>query len=68
MTKYIVSYPIVGNVEVIVEADSEQDAIRAGWDKCADDDAHVEWEPVERVTSGNVLHAPQNEIYVEEQE
>jgi hypothetical protein len=57
--KYIVSIPLVGMAHFEVEA----------WEQYSDtssDDLDVEWELVEQVATGNVLHAPLNEIEINE--
>ncbi len=63
--KYIVSIPITGFCAVEVEASNTKGAIAAAW-KAIDDGTkgEVEWEYTEKVTSGNVCHAMQNDIEV----
>jgi hypothetical protein len=67
MSKYIVSIPLVGDAHFEVEATSESEAKEKAWEQYNDtssDDLDVEWELVEKVTTGNVLHAPINKIEV----
>ena len=61
-----VSYPVAGEVTVIVEADTEAEAIEAGWDKTADPDAELTWEPMEHIVEGNVFNGESNSIWAEE--
>lgn len=61
---WIVSYPTAGVVTVEVEAETEAEAIEAGWSLVGDGD-HT-WEAMERIVEGNVFMGGSNEIYAEE--
>ena len=71
---YAVRFPLVGVVSFYVEAESEQEAIEKSREidwrlKVEPDDSTVEIEEidmVERVATGNVLHAPLNRVEVVE--
>jgi hypothetical protein len=66
MGTYNVSYPTVGEVVVEVEADSEDEAIEAGWDLVGDASvAEHQWEAVTKIVQGNVFYGPLNSIYAE---
>ena len=69
MKEYTVLVPITGYVEVIVDAESEQDAI----DKAMDDedinlDDVVEWDMTQHITEGNIFYGIKNDIEVFENE
>lgn len=62
---YTVEIPIVGSMTCEVEAESKDDAIAAAWalfNESGAEDFEVTWEAVDKVTEGNVCHAPCNEI------
>ncbi len=70
MSKYIVSIPLVGAMHFEVEAQSKSEAKERAWDAYNEsggdpnDIGDIEWELVERVVTGNVCHAPLNDIEV----
>jgi hypothetical protein len=67
MNKYIVSIPLVGSMHIEVEAESASAAKERAWDEFnehGEKAGEIEWELVEHVTTGNVLHAPLNDIEV----
>lgn len=67
MSKYIVSIPLVGAIHIEVTAESESDAEDAAWaayNADGESAGEIEWELVDEVTTGNVLHAPLNETEV----
>jgi hypothetical protein len=67
MGKYWVAVPIAGAIHVEVEAENEKDAKKFAIDRLSMEGAEagdVEWEFFKRLTTGNVLHAPYNEISV----
>jgi hypothetical protein len=68
VNKYIVSIPIAGAIHIAVEANSEREAKEAAWKKVDDGEAgeDIEWEFLDAITTGNVCHAPLNEILVDE--
>lgn len=41
---YFISYPIHGRVSVSVDATSEEDAVKKGYDQIGGKDSEVEWE------------------------
>ena len=67
MNKYIISVPIAGTVCVTVEAENEKDAYKEVWNNEFDEDT-LQWEMLEKIVKGNVLHAPQNEMCIEDVE
>lgn len=68
MTKrYRVELPIVGRAVVEVETDSPEAAIREAMQSC-DLNNIEEWDPVRRITQGNVCYAPLNAATAEEVE
>lgn len=66
MAKYRVFVPIAGQLVVMVDAESNVEAIEKFWDMYHAGDLQVneglDWDPYSRLTSGNVLHAPLNEV------
>ncbi len=65
MSKYTVSIPIAGAVHIEVEAESTTKAIAAAWDVYNDlgeKAGDVEWEAMDHITTGNVCHAPLNDV------
>ena len=70
MKKYYVTIPIAGfvTIEVDTEATSDRDIIDAAYEEYDKDvDAqYIEWELCEKIVQGNVLHAPLNEVEIEE--
>ena len=67
MSKYIVSIPIAGAIHVEVEAESQDEAIQEAWDRVneasePEDVGELEWEYMNHITTGNVCHAPLNDI------
>lgn len=60
MPNYYVTYPVVGEITVCVQADSERDAIDKGID-LVDTEAAKDfftWEAVEHAVRGNVFYGP----------
>lgn len=67
MPRWIVSIPIAGSIATNVEADDMDSAIDAAWDKFNSDGAEdfdIEWEALDKIADGNVLHATQNYVEV----
>jgi hypothetical protein len=67
MKSYVVSIPIAGTMNISVVAKSKDEAKSAAWAAYGEsgaDAGEVTWEAHERLTTGNVLHAAQNEIEV----
>ena len=65
MPKFIVQIPIAGSVTFEVVAADKRAAKEAAWaavDSGVEGD--IEWEYLDSVTEGNVLHAPLNEVSV----
>ena len=66
MGRYQVTYPLAGEVTVVVEADSEAEAINLGWDLTTDDEAQMSWSTLEHIVDGNVFCSEfTNDIIVE---
>lgn len=69
MKKYTVKVPIVAVCYVEVEAENEQEAIDMAFES---DDLKLEnvdeWEPLEHIVEGNVLHTYNGDVEVEEME
>jgi len=73
--EYVVTIPVVGFISYTVEVDDDassendarKEAIELAWKAYEDDEDHrsVEWNAIERISTGNVSHAPVNEISVE---
>lgn len=62
-TWWTVGIPIVGQMSICVEAESQKDAIEKAWtayNKNGPSVFDVEWDAVPAVSTGNVLHAPVN--------
>lgn len=77
MKRYSVRMPVFGFVEATVEANSKEEALSNFYDIEPDDFEtmldderinHYEWDYYEKITSGNVLHVPQNSVVVEEED
>lgn len=69
MKEYTVLVPITGYVEVVVEAENEQEAIdMAMGDEDINLDYVMEWDMIEHITEGNVFHGIKNDIEVLENE
>lgn len=69
MKKFFVTMPIVGSITTEVEASDKKQAVEEAWKiyhEQGPEAGEVEWEVVSRITTGNVLHAPLNEISVSE--
>lgn len=66
MAKYLVTIPMAGYVQIEVEAEDESSAESAAFEAGATFDDIVEWDIYKKLTRGNVLYAPMNEIEVEE--
>lgn len=67
MAKFIVSIPIAGSATFEVEASDAKTAKEAAWEAVnghCEPKVEWEWEYLESVSSGNVCHAPLNEISV----
>lgn len=71
MKNYLVTMPMTGHVSLAVQAEDEQGAICAFWDRLEtitdiDEEAEdIGWEYCEHVTEGNVTHAELNDVEVE---
>lgn len=66
---YCVIIPIAGSITIDVEADDEDGARDAAWEKISEEGekaGDVTWEYFDKLTSGNVLYAPINEVEVDE--
>jgi hypothetical protein len=71
MKTYSVTMPITGVIHVEVQAESEEIALEAFWaeiDTMSGEDINnsLEWEYCPHVTTGNVTHAMQNDVEIEE--
>lgn len=71
MSKYSVSIPIAGSIEIEVEAGDEEAAKDAAWEAYGNvlgshEDAgmQVSWEAYEELVTGNCAHFGQNEVEV----
>lgn len=67
MPKFFVSIPIAGAIGTVVEATDKKAAIDAAWEEFNErgaDNFEIEWEALDRISTGNILHAPQNEVLV----
>lgn len=67
--RYIVSIPLVGAMHIEVSARTASEAKEKAWrayDDHGPDAGEVEWELTDHVTTGNVCHAPQNDIEANE--
>jgi len=65
---YIVEIPIAGSMSIDVTAESEADAIEIAWkifNNEGPEPFDVEWEVLNKITEGNVTHAPVNDVRVE---
>lgn len=61
MAEWEVTLPVVGSLSLVVEAESEKEAIEKAFEVGYDPkDQDLTWETVERVTRGDVLYAPVN--------
>ena len=72
MAKYGITMPIVGYSYVIVEADTEEEAVEKAYDICCDDDNKnvdiIELYGIEKVCEGNVVCHPCWNMDIEELE
>lgn len=72
MAKYGITMPIVGYSYVIVEADTEEEAVEKAYDICCDNDNEnvdiVELYGVEKVCEGNIVNHPCRNMDIEELE
>jgi hypothetical protein len=72
MTTYFVRIPLAGSITIEVDAESEDGAKQAAWSRInehsgdAEDLGDLEYEYLSKIISGNVCHAPCNEIEVSE--
>jgi len=64
--EWSVTYPVVGQVSVYVEAETEEEAIEAGYDLVDKPAAEFTWEAVAHVVEGNVFYGETNDIEVEQ--
>jgi hypothetical protein len=67
LKKYCVSIPLAGAIHISVEAESKEAAIVAAWkaiDEKGEEAGEVEWEFISKISEGNVLRVPLNEIEV----
>lgn len=70
MRTFTVSIPIAGAISIGVEAESEEGAKDAAWEKYnneGSDAGDVSWDAFEFITQGNVCHAPTNSVEVYEE-
>lgn len=79
MKSYLITMPFAGSVTMSVDADNEEHAKGIFYDRMGDFnmidwkglhkiDAEIdEWDFYQKITSGNVLHVPCNEMSIEEQ-
>lgn len=69
MKLYTVKVPIVAVCYVEVEAENKEDAIDKAF---VSDDLRLEnvdeWEPLEKIVEGNVLHTYHNEVEIVDEE
>lgn len=75
---YRVTVPVAGAIEVWVRADSEEEAedkvfngdltIHVKAESEQFEDVYLEWDMFKRLTSGNVLYAPINNVSIELEE
>ena len=72
MAKYGITMPIVGYSYVIVEADTEEEAVDKAYDICCDDDNEdvdiLELYGVKNVCEGNIVNHPCWNMDIEELE
>lgn len=62
--KYTVEMPIAGSAWLVVDADSEEEAIEAFWAKIEVEEPTIEWDYHEHIVEGNVCHASTNSVSV----
>lgn len=68
MAKFFVEIPIAGSITIEVEAESKDDAKEAAWTRIhenagePEDIGEITWEYLNAISTGNVSHAPCNEI------
>jgi glycine cleavage system regulatory protein len=72
MMDYFVTIPIAGSIVIPVNAKDKAGAIKKAWaliDKHGTESGELQcelqWNYLERIVSGNVIHAPVNEITVD---
>ena len=65
MPRYLVTMPVVGYIEIEVEAQSKEEAWKVA-DSNIDVDDIVEWDTVKHVSKGNVCFHPRPHFEVEE--
>ena len=63
---YSVTFPITGSWSVLVEAESEEEALEKAYNTDPDE-GELTWTAVERVVQGNVFYGELNEIDVTEE-
>ena len=70
MRRYTIVIPIAGTVSMVIDANSEEEALKKAIteDLTKDDMYTLEWERFEQIVQGNCLNAPQNEIEIVEVE
>lgn len=69
MAEYTVTIPLAGAIHITVVADSQKEACERAWDRLndvGDRAGDLEYEYMEKITQGNVLYAPFNEVEVNE--
>lgn len=66
MKKYNVLVPIAGYVQIEVEAENEKEAIDKAFEQGCSAKDISEFDMLEHIAEGNVLHAPMNNVEVEE--
>lgn len=66
--RFMVTCPIAGSVSGEVEADDAESALEALMEAHYNDESgvEVEWEWLESIATGNVCHAPCNQVEVTE--
>lgn len=66
MKEYLVTIPITGVAVITVQAETAEEAIAIGIDNVTLDNIE-DWNPVEKIVTGNVFNGIQNEADAEEQ-
>jgi hypothetical protein len=59
MAEYLVTIPIAGHLEIMVEAESEEAAIEQAFESDYTIDNLADWEAVRAFNEGNVCYCPQ---------
>ena len=69
MKTFYVTIPIAGTLTIAMEAENRKAAKDAAWNKYDEEGAdagEIEWEALESISTGNVLHVPCNDVEVSE--